>query len=152
MADDSLYDTMIELAEQLYADTRALLVSKGIKETSAVLKSVEIQADQNAIDFLANDYLEYLSSGRKKGGRRVPIKYLLEFIRKNGIVGRNKKGKIVSANSLAFAMQYNIWRNGIKAKNFMDALAAMFAATGEQKISTDVEESLLTMLDDAKIN
>ena len=106
--DNTMYDTMIELAEQLYADTRALLVSKGIKETSAVLKSVEIQADQNVIDFLANDYLEYLSSGRKKGGKRVPIKYLLDFIRKNGITARGKNGKAISPNSLAYAMQYNI--------------------------------------------
>ena len=83
MNDPVLNMTMTTLAQQLSVAVKALLISKGLKQSSDVVKSVQFVAKDNLIQFLANDYLETLSTGRRAGGKKVPIKYILEFIQQN---------------------------------------------------------------------
>jgi hypothetical protein len=148
-----MYSTMIKLGEQLYIATRALLVSKGVKPNSDVYRSVEIQAKNDLITFLANDYLIYVSTGRKAGGKKVPIRFLLEFIKQNNMKGKpQKNGKPMTDNQLAFAIQTMIYRRGIRGKNFYDLLTKMFEDMGSETISNDAEQKIMNYLMDLKLN
>lgn len=95
----TLYNTMVDLGKQLYTATQALLIQKGLKANSDVVKSVEVQVQPTFISLLSVDYLEYISTGRKPGGKKVPIKYILEFIKQN-----NLKGRAQSQQAVAFAI------------------------------------------------
>jgi hypothetical protein len=80
--------------------------------------SVEIDADGNPVAVLSYaDYFKYVNKGRKKEVKKVPIPSLLEWIKIRGIRGRNKKGKFIPNLSLAFAIQTNIFKYGIRKTN-----------------------------------
>lgn len=68
------------------------------------------------------DYFKYVNLGRRKGGKFVPIKALLEWIKIRGIRRRDKKGRFVKGSqlSLAFAIQKNIHKFGIRRTNIYD--------------------------------
>jgi hypothetical protein len=147
----NLYDTMIALAEQLYAETQMLLVNKGLKANSDIVRSLEVRADADMIRLLSNDYLQYVSTGRKAYTKKIPIQYILEFIKKNQIRG-GKAGKQYSDNQLAFAIQTSIYKRGIVGKDFMTDLLKMYEERSIEKISNDVEQEMLTSLDNLKLN
>jgi hypothetical protein len=54
-----------------------------------------------------DDYGTYVNSGRKSGGKKVPISVLVEWIERKAIVNGNKEVK-----SLAFAIQQAIHKEG----------------------------------------
>lgn len=68
------------------------------------------------------DYFKYVNLGRRKGGKFVPIKALLDWIKIRGIRRRDKKGRFVKGSqlSLAFAIQKNIHKFGIRRTNIYD--------------------------------
>lgn len=68
------------------------------------------------------DYFKYVNLGRRKGGKYVPIKALLDWIKIRGIRRRDKKGRFVKGSqlSLAFAIQKNIHKFGIRRTNIYD--------------------------------
>jgi hypothetical protein len=95
----------------------------------------------------------YISTGRKPGGRKIPIRYLLDFIKKNNLKGRVKSGqKAMSDTQLAFAIQTTIWKRGVRGKNFWDTMVKMFEDMSEQRISTDVENLIQQSFDKIKLN
>lgn len=68
------------------------------------------------------DYFKYVNLGRRKGGKYVPIKALLDWIKIRGIRRRDEKGRFVKGSqlSLAFAIQKNIHKFGIRRTNIYD--------------------------------
>jgi len=184
----SLYDTMLGLGEQLYIATKALLIQKGVKQNSDVFRSIEVQVKPDFISLLSAEYLEYISTGRRVGAKKIPLKYILEYIKANSIKGRtstqqstafaiarsiakrrggtppptgdllqwmdknNIQAKPMTDNQLAFAIQTAIYKHGIKGKNFMDILFKTYEDMGSNKISTDVEKKINTVLDNIKLN
>ena len=89
--------------------------------------------DANAtLELYALDYLQWVDSGRKPGGKKVPISAILEFIRNRNLQPRGAKGRFArpgrinikgkngkadtSINKLAFLIQRSIFLNGIRAR------------------------------------
>ena len=71
------------------------------------------------------DYLKYVNRGRKKEAKKVPISPLLEWISIRGIRPRDRRGRFVENNlqnrtKLAFAIQTNIYKYGIRKTNIFD--------------------------------
>jgi hypothetical protein len=66
------------------------------------------------------DYFKNVNLGRRKGVGKVPLSQLLAWIKVRGIKGRNKKGQFMKNTSLAFAMQTNIFKYGIRPTNIYD--------------------------------
>ena len=66
------------------------------------------------------DYFPYVNRGRKKEVRRVPLSALLNWIKIRGIKGRNNKGRFITDRSLAFGIQTNIFKYGIRPTNIYD--------------------------------
>ena len=145
---NELNNTLAELSEQLAVAVKAILINKGVKMNADILKSVEFKGSNDMVQFMVNDYLEALSTGRKAGVRKIPIKYLLEFIKKNIIQGKQSQ----SPNSVAYAIQTSIYKQGIIGKNFMDTIMQTVESLSADKIESDTEEIILDNLSDLKIN
>ena len=63
------------------------------------------------------EYLQYWDSGRKSGGKKVPIMALIDWIKRKNLRGGKK-----TVMQLAFAIQTAIWRRGLKPKNVFQSL------------------------------
>ena len=66
------------------------------------------------------DYFENVNFGRRAEKKKVPISALLSWIKIRGLKGRNKKGRFIPNLSLAFAIQTNIYKFGIRPANIYD--------------------------------
>ena len=66
------------------------------------------------------DYFKYVNEGRRANVKKVPLSALLQWIKMRGIKGRNKKGRFMSNLSMAFAIQKNIFKYGIRPANIYD--------------------------------
>lgn len=66
------------------------------------------------------DYFKYVNLGRRPGVKRVPMKVLFDWIKIKKIRGRDKKGRFIKDMSLAWAIQTNIFKYGIRPANIYD--------------------------------
>ena len=114
MIDLNKYDKAI--LDELTKATKVVMAKKGVERNSNLLKTVEWEKKQNGFVLLANDYYQYVSSGRKRGARKVPITDLIPWIKKYNI--RPTAGQTI--NQLAFAIQSSIYKSGIRGKKFED--------------------------------
>ena len=79
------------------------------------------------------DYFPYVNMGRQAGKKMVPIQPILEWIKIRGVRFRNEQGRFKKGGnlSMAFAIQRNIFKFGIKPANIYDkglgGLENMFA-------------------------
>lgn len=83
----------------------------------------EIGTDGNGKPILIISYIDYFENvnlGRRPEKKKVPITALLNWIKIRGIKGRNKKGQFIPNLSLAFAIQTNIFKFGIRPANIYD--------------------------------
>lgn len=67
------------------------------------------------------DYFNNVNRGRQAGVKRVPLKALMEWIKVRGLKGRDKKGRFMSTTNLAWAIQTNIFKYGVRPANIYDA-------------------------------
>jgi hypothetical protein len=67
------------------------------------------------------DYFNNVNRGRKAGVKRVPISALMQWIKVRGLKGRDKKGRFMSTTNLAWAIQTNIFKYGVRPTNIYDA-------------------------------
>lgn len=66
------------------------------------------------------DYFENVNLGRRPKKKKVPIKALLDWIKIRGIAAQNANGIPIPPLSLAFAIQTNIYKFGIRKANIYD--------------------------------
>ena len=68
------------------------------------------------------DYFKYVNEGRRPERKRVPISVLLDWIKIRGVRFRNERGRFRRGGNLqmAFAIQQNIYKYGIKPTNIYD--------------------------------
>lgn len=86
--------------------------------SAEVIPASQDQPSQLVISYA--DYFKYVNLGRKPEKRKVPINSILKWIKIRGIKGRDKKGRFIKSLSLAFAIQTNIFRYGIRPANIYD--------------------------------
>lgn len=129
--------------DDLVDAVKATMISKGVDKSSDLVKSIEFKQVNGVFQMLANDYYEYVSTGRRRGARKVPIIDLVNWIKDQGI--RPRRGQ--SLNQLAFAIQTSIFRNGIKGKKYIDAVEDVVGDVAELKLGEGIEKALLEELD-----
>ena len=94
-------------------------VASGRLRDSIQVKVVT-QKDNTVIQVLAEQYSQWVQSGRLPGRKGVPISALEEWIKSRGLQGRDKKGRFIKRKSFAFTIQTNIKKFGIRPSNFLD--------------------------------
>jgi hypothetical protein len=91
----------------LYNSLKAKVVGKG---------------DDMQLEISYANYYKNVNFGRRPGGKKVPIKALIEWIKVRGLKKRDAKGRFAKGGikSLAFAIQTNIHKFGIRPANLFD--------------------------------
>ena len=98
--------------------TKVVLTQSLVKRNSNLMRSVKWEKKQSMWVLIANDYYQYLSEGRKRKARKVPVQDLITWIKQYGIQPR--AGQTI--NQLAFAIQRSIFINGIRGKKYEDKI------------------------------
>jgi hypothetical protein len=96
------------------------------------------------LTIVAQDYLQWLDTGRKPGGKKVPIEALIKFVKQRGL-NRGKNGRFTGAasiNSIAWAIQRSIWLHGINGRHFIDPAYAL----GAEVMDRLLDESALDIM------
>jgi hypothetical protein len=84
--------------------------------------SIEIGPNGEPIALIQyQDYFNNVNFGRRAGVKRVPLSALMQWIKVRGLKGRDKKGRFMSTTNLAWAIQTNIFRYGVRPTNIYDA-------------------------------
>lgn len=113
------------LSEKRYPFGFARYKGVGDKVASGKLKnSIQVQVKQergiSVLQVLAEDYLQWVNSGRLPNKKGVPIESIEQWIKERGLTGRNKKGRFIKRKSFAFAIQTNIKKFGIRPANIIE--------------------------------
>ena len=84
--------------------------------------SIEIGPNGEPIALIQyQDYFNNVNFGRRAGVKRVPLSALMQWIKVRGLKGRDKKGRFMSTTNLAWAIQTNIFKYGVRPTNIYDA-------------------------------
>lgn len=108
----------LALAEAAIFAQQAIATAK-LNADSRLVKSITAKLDKTELSIMANEYVEWVESGRKSVGeksdiKKVPISVLLIWLMRYNIKPRPKQTRL----SLAYAIQLTIYRNGIAPRPF----------------------------------
>lgn len=137
--DNKYRDFLRNIVKTLNSLNVRIAQSSTIPMESRLINSfnTRVRPDFKVIQFIANDYLEYVDRGRRSGVRKVPINALLDWIRRYNITAPNK-----TPNQLAFAIQTNIYKNGIEPKPVLDKMRNSMINTIADGMAEELEESI----------
>jgi hypothetical protein len=140
-------DVRQEAARLLAIEIRAAMELAGLNDT-ALQKSVEVVPRGNQmLDVLTNFYGEFVIRGRKPGTKKVPISALVAWIKRKRLQGRDKRGRFISANSLAYAIQTAIYKRGIKGRDFVTPAVDSWSKKAAEAIGDELQRMLDEELD-----
>jgi len=104
-----------KVGKLIIASLQKELLGQGHKATGNLINSFEQRVielpNSIVIEILMDEYGIYVNDGRKKGGKKVPINVLVEWIERKAIASGDKEVK-----SIAFAIQNTIHKEGIPTK------------------------------------
>ena len=123
------------LKRELKIAAQVVLNKAGVAKTTDVYKSIEFEFKNNVFVLIANDYLDYLSTGRRSG-RMPPTQDLIPWMKKNNIRPRGNQ----TYNQLAFAIATSIKKSGVKGKNFMDGMIDTTTEIISERLSDELAE------------
>ena len=108
------------------------------------VQSVAVEPSYDGFKIKVGEQAQYMDTGRKPGGKKVPIDALIAWIKRYRVGQRDKKtGKFskrkMSINSLAFAIQMAIYKRGIKSRRFIEETLKY----AEDLVKSYIEETLI---------
>jgi len=126
-----------EIQNELMAGTKVIMDTYNLGNSDMIKNSEwkfeNYNEESQAFIYYALDYFKWVALGRKPRARKVPVEPLIRWMKKKGIQPRGKQ----TYNSLAFAIQNGIYKNGIKARNFVDPIVEFSLDTISEYIVTD---------------
>ncbi|WP_066834907.1 hypothetical protein [Rufibacter ruber] len=113
--------------------------------SSSFVTRTEVEFTTDGVRIDLPEQAQYLETGRRPFAKKVPIQALIKWLKRYRIGGRDQKtGRFrkvssKSINDAAWAIQQSIFRNGIKARPFIQASLEY----AEKLISEVIEEQLI---------
>lgn len=104
------------LLKELELATEKILAQYKLYD-SELSRSIEYQYRNDSFVMLANDYFQYVASGRPPRARKIPVEDLIKWMKRKGIAP--SKGDY---NATAFAIQQAIYKNGLKPRPFVNPI------------------------------
>ena len=89
-------------------------------------------------DLYYNDYLQYIEEGRKPKARKVPIRPLIDWMKRNLISDDVR---------VAYAIRESIYKLGIPARPLLEPFENMLDERFEEKIFDEIFNTIITELD-----
>lgn len=134
-------DIQKELLLELNVAASKVLIQKRLSG-SDLIKSVEYVYRNDQFVLLANDYFNFVSTGRRPMARKIPAIDIIKWMKEKNI--RPRIGQ--TYNSVAFAIVNSIYKSGIKGKNFinpiLDITTDIIVESIEYDLSQQIEEEL----------
>ena len=139
-------------AEYLIELMVANLEAHGLKD-SRIIKGITYTIKGDRLTINLPDYAQWVEQGRRPFGNESPYPVntlppasaILEWIRRKGIKGRDKKGRFISNNSLAWAIRTMIAKRGIRPRPFV----APALEAGEKELNEYFGTSYSLFLDES---
>jgi hypothetical protein len=136
------------LLQELSMATQKVLAFYKLQR-SDLYKSIEFVYKNDVFVLLANDYFQAVAEGRRRHARLVPVEDLIKWMKKKGIAPRNG-----TYNTVAYLIQQSIYRNGIKARPFVnpiidtttDIISEDLATTLSEEIAEVIAQDLTTTI------
>ena len=89
---------------------------------NSIQGSIEIGPNGEPIALIEyQDYFNNVNRGRQAGVKRVPLNALINWIKVRGLQGIGRNGLPMSTTNLAWAIQTNIFKYGVRPANIYDA-------------------------------
>ena len=130
---------VVEISNNAVENMAKAMVKKKKQASGKMVRSLRYKIASRVgftqIDIFAVYYAKWVDVGRRKGAKRVPLKALLKWVRTRGITPDNGG----SEKSLAFAIQTNIFKEGIKPANFIDEAQSKAKYTEEVTRALKIE-------------
>ena len=129
-----------EFIKEITSLTQLVLAQNKLAGTD-LEKSVEWVYRDNQLVLLANDYFLWVSTGRRKGARKVPVEALIQWMKKKGVAPKNG-----DYNGTAFAIQNAIYKNGITARNYINPITEDVSSVTAEYLATMLSEIIATTI------
>lgn len=107
-------------------------------EFSNLDNEAKIEKNDWTFNLFYNDYLQYVESGRKAGATPVPIRPLIDYIKRKGISNDVR---------VAYAIRESIYKLGIPARPLLEPFGEMLDERFEQKIYDEIFNTIIIELD-----
>lgn len=130
-----------EFLNELNAATQKILQQYKLNNTD-LQKSIDWQYSNDVFTLIANDYFEYVSTGRRPRAKKVPVEDIIKWMKKKGISPNAGQ----SYNQVAFAITEAIYKNGIKAKNYINPVIDVTTELMSEDIATQLSEDIATAI------
>lgn len=124
--DSQLKEIAVAIKEFMFAELELNSPHKIRRDKSGLWEKTEVTFTTDGGKITLPDYAYALDSGRKPGLRLVPLQDLVKWLKRYRILGRSRpSGKFRktsqdSINNAAVAIQKAIFRNGVKARPFIE--------------------------------
>ena len=138
MLKDDLKIILKDLIPELNQITIQYMTQSGLKTSSDLTKSVRFIETNTGLALEANYYFQYRSDGRRPRTKKVPIRALIDYIKRYGLVPR--PGQTI--NSLAFAIQTAIYKRGIQGLNYFDRIVEATSDVTEEVVADELIEDI----------
>lgn len=119
---DKLAIALYESAQAVFEDTPNPKAPQSNLGDSNLAKTFEVKRNGKSFEFFIQEYYIYIESGRKKGSKQPPFDAIFEWVRKNNIRFRDKKGRFITFRATTFIIMRAIGRDGIPARPFVDRI------------------------------
>ena len=124
---------------QLMASEYAINVkSNTTLEFSKLDTQAKIEKNDWVFDLFYNDYLQYVEEGRKPRARKVPIRPLIDWMKRNFISDDVR---------VAYAIRESIYKLGIPARPLLEPFGNMLDERFEEKLYDEIFNTIITELD-----
>lgn len=107
-------------------------------EFSRLDTQAKIENNDFQFNLFYNDYLEYIESGRKPKARKVPIRPLIDWMKRNFISDDVR---------VAYAIRESIYQNGIPPRQLLEPFGNMLDERMETKVFDFIYEKITEKLD-----
>lgn len=130
-----------QLMSSDYAINERASIRSGGKVTlefSNLDNEAKIEATDFTFNLFYNHYLEYIESGRKKGATPIPIRIIIDWM---------KRKHISDDNRVAYAIRESIYQLGIKPRPLLEPFGEMLDDKWEKYWSDIIFEKITEQLD-----
>lgn len=131
-------EIMIVWRQLMASDYAVNVKSNTTLEFSRLDTQAKIEKNDWVFDLYYNDYLQYIEEGRKPKARKVPIRPLIDWMKRNLISDDVR---------VAYAIRESIYKLGIPARPLLEPFENMLDERFEEKIFDEIFNTIITELD-----
>lgn len=131
-------EIMIVWRQLMASDYAVNVKSNTTLEFSRLDTQAKIENNDWVFDLYYNDYLQYIEEGRKPRVTRVPLRPLIDWMKRNLISDDVR---------VAYAIRESIYQLGIPARPLLEPFENMLDKRFEEKIFDEIFNTIITELD-----